>query len=134
MAKRLGQAPLAVDRDVLESSGGRQDLDPGRLDRGPSGAESIGRGRGLELSAREAAVEFGLHERDDVNAIDPQRPLLKVGAVDLHPGDSDPRMTAPGSRQRVNRAPERSWSVKSMRRSWQRAPTPATTAPSASTR
>ncbi|MHB8506417.1 MAG: hypothetical protein ACYDEN_11985, partial [Acidimicrobiales bacterium] len=99
MAKRLGEAPLAVDGDVLDSSRGRQDLGPRLLDRDPSGAEAVRRGRSLELSAGEAAVELDLHP-DDLRPADDsarQEAAGEPGAGEILIGELHVKIVAPRS-------------------------------------
>ena len=56
-------------RDALAGGG------PGRLEHGPGSTQALRIARAALLAPREAAVQLGLHERDDVDAVDHQGAL-----------------------------------------------------------
>ena len=92
MAQGLGEGPLAGDRGVhgagrhtgrpLEGRG------PGRRQRGPGGAEAFGVGGGAQFAPGEPAVQLGIDQGDDVDAVDEQAAavLHEPRGVDLHAG------------------------------------------------
>ena len=95
VAQRLDKRPLAVDPPVqqfrVQIAGPGHGLLPQRLQYVPGFAVSGGVGRAHLGPAGVAAVEFGLHQRRDVDAVDPE--VLDLAAdVDVHqvrPADRD---------------------------------------------
>jgi hypothetical protein len=84
VTQRLCQRPFALDMSIHQSRGRvRHRRVPRRLHRHPTISQTLGCLCRLQLAAGELPVEFGFHQRHDVDAVDDEGAEEQVMAVDV---------------------------------------------------